>query len=871
MSNWKRRTKQVSEREKIQETTFKNWVNLHLRKRNKILEDFATDFCNGELLMDLLQELSEQECKIKLKKSKLKFMCINNLAVAFDFLKKVQPSNRPLTNIGPEDIYSQNKKLILALVWHLIVEYQVSVTGGDDLDEEEEEEEEEEESDSDDEVSDDDSDDSESGDNDNENEKEKEKETETELGTENTGKEQETVKTELEEIENEKNEKETEIENENQDETKPETEKEQETDKNEKENEDEKKKGETETETETEKETKENQEKEKEIETVIVQEPNQNEKNTKSNLDTETKVENVSNEQGQPEEKKKVIKRNLTQRKVPVKSIFKKMSMTNIKRVQTGSQKVQRKPTKATKSKNPQHVLLEWCKNRIFEQSYLNLEKKNFVDTFSDPNVYFELLHKQLPQRLPNTLEGDQLTKVKYVFEKAEQTLDIPQLVDPQLVADKNADARSLMTYASFYRNFYIKTRKNNKIVPNRVNKFRVSKNDKKGVLLKWMPPKVKSKTEKPIEIDYYQIELEPSPKDLTHNGEYDERTDSIKTSKLSLDVSNFQEGVEYKVWIKAHNNKGYGPYTKPKTVLIGGVDLPRRVTNLKILDRQETTCQITWKPPSKKASSIDFYQVLIYNIKQNNMPSDEPTTEYECPENEVTIDEINANEGYYMKVRAHNAGGYSKNFSQIAISKFGEKGDKPIEAKVEKVTTKDNNGINVERVSEEDNNGKKAVMGTKKDVSENKIEIIKENAIPKEEKIKKLQDPMGRTELIYAILKGDHDLVQYLLKNGASPNQQDKKGMSPLHAWVLSSHIIPNILKLLLKYGANLEIEDNSGRTPLYLAVYAGKNMRCRLLYKSGASLNIDSINLLHVCLLKGKSLLDNIKSQAEEKIETN
>jgi serine/threonine-protein phosphatase 6 regulatory ankyrin repeat subunit C len=67
----------------------------------------------------------------------------------------------------------------------------------------------------------------------------------------------------------------------------------------------------------------------------------------------------------------------------------------------------------------------------------------------------------------------------------------------------------------------------------------------------------------------------------------------------------------------------------------------------------------------------------------------------------------------------------------------------------------------------------------------------------------------MGWTDLHEAALAGGAERVKELLKKGADPNTQDKKGRTPLHWAAYIGHF--DVVELLLKHGADPNIKINT------------------------------------------------------------
>lgn len=67
------------------------------------------------------------------------------------------------------------------------------------------------------------------------------------------------------------------------------------------------------------------------------------------------------------------------------------------------------------------------------------------------------------------------------------------------------------------------------------------------------------------------------------------------------------------------------------------------------------------------------------------------------------------------------------------------------------------------------------------------------------------MQDKLGRTALMYAIMQGNHKVVEYLLEAGADPNIADKRGWTALKIANTHQKTHPHdIIGTLLEYGAH-------------------------------------------------------------------
>ncbi|XP_067999079.1 dystonin isoform X12 [Melanerpes formicivorus] len=148
------------ERDKVQKKTFTKWINQHLMKVRKHVNDLYEDLRDGHNLISLLEVLSgdtlprerdflktlrlvssteacaneqhedvEDEDKGPREKGRMCFHRLQNVQIALDYLKKRQVK---LVNIRNDDITDGNPKLTLGLIWTIILHFQISdihVTG----------------------------------------------------------------------------------------------------------------------------------------------------------------------------------------------------------------------------------------------------------------------------------------------------------------------------------------------------------------------------------------------------------------------------------------------------------------------------------------------------------------------------------------------------------------------------------------------------------------------------------------------------------------------------------------------------------------------------------------------------------------------
>jgi ankyrin repeat protein len=99
-----------------------------------------------------------------------------------------------------------------------------------------------------------------------------------------------------------------------------------------------------------------------------------------------------------------------------------------------------------------------------------------------------------------------------------------------------------------------------------------------------------------------------------------------------------------------------------------------------------------------------------------------------------------------------------------------------------------------------------------------------------------------GKTPLMIAIAFQRHNLIAYLIENGADVKALDGEGMSILHIACWFGHL--EVLENLVKQKPcleHLETRDNDQRTPLLVASFRASAAVCQLLQSVGANTTVE------------------------------
>jgi ankyrin repeat protein len=97
--------------------------------------------------------------------------------------------------------------------------------------------------------------------------------------------------------------------------------------------------------------------------------------------------------------------------------------------------------------------------------------------------------------------------------------------------------------------------------------------------------------------------------------------------------------------------------------------------------------------------------------------------------------------------------------------------------------------------------------------------------------------EPNEALHITAALGSADRDVIRFLLNQGASLDNQDNKGNTPLHSAILNDQRVA--ARNLINRGASLDIINEEGDTPLSLAKKRENQDIIRLLRQFGASEN--------------------------------
>ncbi|ESO10092.1 hypothetical protein HELRODRAFT_167944 [Helobdella robusta] len=110
-----------NQRLKIQQNTFKRWINDKLSSVQKSVNSLENDFSDGLLLISLVEVLSGKKFNKYVTSPKMRIHKLENVTTVLTFLQKEEKIK--LVNIDSAAIVDSKLPLILGLIWTLILHY----------------------------------------------------------------------------------------------------------------------------------------------------------------------------------------------------------------------------------------------------------------------------------------------------------------------------------------------------------------------------------------------------------------------------------------------------------------------------------------------------------------------------------------------------------------------------------------------------------------------------------------------------------------------------------------------------------------------------------------------------------------------------
>ncbi|KAJ3451208.1 fibronectin type iii domain-containing 3ba-related [Anaeramoeba flamelloides] len=197
--------------------------------------------------------------------------------------------------------------------------------------------------------------------------------------------------------------------------------------------------------------------------------------------------------------------------------------------------------------------------------------------------------------------------------------------------------------------------------IPDPIEEIKITELSTDSVKFKWNKP-----NDNGSGIDHYQIKL--------NNLETNENEKTLKTKKPEINIPELKPNQNYSIEIQAHNEQGFSKKSEPKEFkTLTDLPHPIKEDSIKIMVEQ-TKAKLKWNEPNDNGEPIDYYQIEL--IAESNEDQDGDTDEDEdeheqqskylkTKKPEIEINDLNPNQEYQFKIKAHNSNGFSRDFQE--------------------------------------------------------------------------------------------------------------------------------------------------------------------------------------------------------------
>jgi len=120
-------------RERMQDKSFKAWINLQLQRDKLTVTDLTTDFGDGIKLIKLVENISEETLGKYHKAPKSRIQMIENINLPIKYINGFVASIGIKNTYSAENIIDQDKQFILGMVWTLILRFSINECSEGDM------------------------------------------------------------------------------------------------------------------------------------------------------------------------------------------------------------------------------------------------------------------------------------------------------------------------------------------------------------------------------------------------------------------------------------------------------------------------------------------------------------------------------------------------------------------------------------------------------------------------------------------------------------------------------------------------------------------------------------------------------------------
>ncbi|KAJ5074874.1 fibronectin type iii domain-containing 3ba-related [Anaeramoeba ignava] len=308
-----------------------------------------------------------------------------------------------------------------------------------------------------------------------------------------------------------------------------------------------------------------------------------------------------------------------------------------------------------SETNSTQKMMLEWILSRIND---FGVQIRNLTDDLNDGIALCCLVEKQKP----GNIQISQLSKdnaqenLGLAFDKANELMEIPKLLEPKDLLTDSIDALSVLTYLSYFRNYSLNNpdeikREFEDKKPEKIEEIEVEPKLNE-IELKWKEPKNEGS-----EIEKYEIEV---------NNEI-----IGESEKPKFIIENIKPSTNYSIRIRAKNSKGEAEWSNEIKTKTEDKE-PEKIREIEV-EPKLNEIELKWKEPKNEGSEIEKYEIEVNN---------EIIGESEKPK--FIIENLKPSENYSIRIRAKNSKGEAEWSDEIKTKTDDKEPEKIREIEVE-------------------------------------------------------------------------------------------------------------------------------------------------------------------------------------------
>ncbi|KAJ3447735.1 fibronectin type iii domain-containing 3ba-related [Anaeramoeba flamelloides] len=180
--------------------------------------------------------------------------------------------------------------------------------------------------------------------------------------------------------------------------------------------------------------------------------------------------------------------------------------------------------------------------------------------------------------------------------------------------------------------------------------------------------------------IQEYEIQVQPINQKNTKNAKESIKPIIIKSQTPEFNISYLKPNQEYELSIRSNNSIGFSEFSSKKFTTL--TDIPEPIEKFSQYEILSKSIIIEWDQPVNNGEEIDFYEIRLSEIKNEDEDDYEEEDEDEDEEDDehdddneeeeiiykiktlkYEIEKLKPNQDYLIKIRSHNPNGYCKKY----------------------------------------------------------------------------------------------------------------------------------------------------------------------------------------------------------------